>query len=437
MDVLDDIRVEKYAAYKDSGVEWLGEIPEHWTVKRLKYVFKILKRIAGKLGHNVLSITQDGIKIKDTESGEGQLSMDYSKYQFVYEGDFAMNHMDLLTGYVDISKYPGVISPDYRVFELIEANSNKQYMLLLLQLGYKNKIFYAYGQGVSMLGRWRFPAENFNDFLFPVPPLEEQAAIAKFIDRRTTLIDKTIAIEEQQIDLLKEYRQILIQRAVTRGLDPNVRMKDSGLEWIGEIPEHWKVKRLKNLCFINLETLPENTNKNLELKYVDIGNVTLENGIVQPEDYIFNDAPSRARRIAKKGDTVISTVRTYLKAIDFIDETKSTYIYSTGFAVLQPKEFVYPEFLAFYVRSDAFTDQVMFNSKGVSYPAINSIDLGRIFVLQCSMEEQKEIVLFITMAMQKITSTISLKEREIEKLKEYKTTLINSAVTGKIKVCPE
>ena len=125
--------LQKYSAYKDSGVDWLGEVPEHWEVKRLKYVFKILKRIAGELGHDVLSITQTGIKVKDTESGEGQLSMDYSKYQLVSRGDFAMNHMDLLTGYVDISKYDGVISPDYRVFELSDLNSFKNYMLLLLQ----------------------------------------------------------------------------------------------------------------------------------------------------------------------------------------------------------------------------------------------------------------------------------------------------------------
>ena len=112
--------VDKIVKLKESGVEWIGEIPEGWKVRRLKYIFKILKRISGELGHNVLSITQTGIKIKDTESGEGQLSMDYSKYQYVFRGDFAMNHMDLLTGYVDISKYDGVISPDYRVFNLID-----------------------------------------------------------------------------------------------------------------------------------------------------------------------------------------------------------------------------------------------------------------------------------------------------------------------------
>lgn len=200
---------------KASDVEWIGDIPEHWQVKRLKYVFQILKRISGELGHSVLSITQKGIKVKDTESGTGQLSMDYSKYQFVYKGDFAMNHMDLLTGYVDISKYDGVISPDYRVFDLIESNSSKEYMLLLLQLCYSNKVFYAHGQGVSMLGRWRFPSENFNIFPFPVPPKSEQIEIADFIAKTNKKIAKAISLKEKEIDKLKEYKANLINSVVT------------------------------------------------------------------------------------------------------------------------------------------------------------------------------------------------------------------------------
>lgn len=200
---------------KDSGVEWIGEIPEHWKVKRLKYVFRIVKRIAGELGHSVLSITQRGIKVKDINSGEGQLSMDYSKYQLIHSGEFAMNHMDLLTGYVDISKYEGVISPDYRVFQLIEENSAKDYLLLLLQMGYHNKTFYAHGRGVAMLGRWRFPSENFNNFLFPVPPKEEQEKIVSHVKLATIKVEKAIDLQKRQIEKLKEYKSSLIDAAVT------------------------------------------------------------------------------------------------------------------------------------------------------------------------------------------------------------------------------
>ncbi|WP_192348820.1 restriction endonuclease subunit S [Algoriphagus sp. Y33] len=200
---------------KDSDVEWIGEIPEHWKVKRLKYVVKILKRIIGYEGPPVLSITQNGIKIKDITSGEGQLAMDYSKYQIINKGEFAMNHMDLITGYVDISKYDGVISPDYRVFVPFIDEIQDEYLLGLFQVGYKSKIFYRYGQGVSQLGRWRLPADNFNEFSIPIPPKKEQSEIMDYIETQSTKIDQAISLQQTQIQKLKEYKATLIDSAVT------------------------------------------------------------------------------------------------------------------------------------------------------------------------------------------------------------------------------
>src|SRR6218665_2049592 len=184
---------------KNSGVDWIEKIPRHWEIKKLKYVVKILKRIIGYEGPNVLSITLNGIKVKDVSSGEGQLAMDYSKYQIVNKGEFAMNHMDLLTGYVDISAYDGVISPDYRVFKSDYKNVTDSFLLILFQVGYKSKIFYRHGQGVSQLGRWRFPSENFNNFFIPIPPKEEQEAISKFVEISNTKISSTISQKEKEI----------------------------------------------------------------------------------------------------------------------------------------------------------------------------------------------------------------------------------------------
>src|SRR6266446_4036184 len=137
----------RYKHYKDSGVQWLGQVPTTWGIRRIRHLFEIRKRIAGGEGYDVLAITQQGIKLKDTASGDGQLSADYSKYQFVQVGDFAMNHMDLLTGYVDISPIFGVTSPDYRVFAVRNREvCFDRYYLYLFQAGYRNKIFYAFGQ---------------------------------------------------------------------------------------------------------------------------------------------------------------------------------------------------------------------------------------------------------------------------------------------------
>ncbi len=204
---------------KDSGVEWLGEVPEHWRVKKVKYLFEIQKRISGELGYPILSITQKGIKVKDTESGKGQLSMDYSKYQFVEVGDFAMNHMDLLTGFVDISKHHGVTSPDYRVFTARDKNLVTQYFLYLFQIGYINKIFYGFGQGSSQFGRWRLPTDQFENFYFPYPSLETQQEIADYLDKKLSQMDKLEVKSNQAITLLKERRTALISAAVTGKID--------------------------------------------------------------------------------------------------------------------------------------------------------------------------------------------------------------------------
>jgi type I restriction enzyme S subunit len=204
---------------KDSGVEWIGEIPSHWESKKIKYMFKIKKDICGEEGHDVLSVTQQGIKKKDIVSGEGQLSMDYTKYQIVHIGDFVMNHMDLLTGYVDIAKFPGVTSPDYRVFSLIDEKCVDKYYLYLFQIGYKNEIFYGFGQGSSKFGRWRLPSKQFKNFKFPHPSYKEQKQIDEYLDEQTQNIDSTIEKETQRIELLKEYRQSLISAAVTGKID--------------------------------------------------------------------------------------------------------------------------------------------------------------------------------------------------------------------------
>ncbi|MBU0626043.1 restriction endonuclease subunit S [Patescibacteria group bacterium] len=208
-----------HAKMKQSGVEWLGEIPEDWKVKKFNYLFQIRKRISGKLGFDVLSITQQGIKVKDIESGKGQLSSDYTKYQHVYKGDFAMNHMDLLTGFVDLSKYDGVTSPDYRVFSLVENKASADYYLYILQMGYLNKIFYPLGQGSSEFGRWRLPTEAFKEFNAPFPPLDEQKKIATYIKDSLDKFEKLIKKSTKAIELLKERRTALISSAVTGKID--------------------------------------------------------------------------------------------------------------------------------------------------------------------------------------------------------------------------
>lgn len=205
---------------KDSGIDWLGPIPKQWEIKTVKQYFKIRKQIAGHEGYDVLSITQDGIKIKDISTNEGQMAMSYAGYQLVRPGDFAMNHMDLLTGYVDRSNYFGVTSPDYRVFELCDnVNCHPDFFLYVFQLYYKRRIFYRYGRGAASVGRWRLPAREFLNFVIPVPPIISQKRIVRFVKNNTQNIDKNILAVESQIKILSEYKNSLIAAVVTGKID--------------------------------------------------------------------------------------------------------------------------------------------------------------------------------------------------------------------------
>lgn len=201
---------------KDSGSVWFGSIPLEWDMKKIKYIFRIKKNIAGEEGYTVLSITQRGIVPKDISKNEGQLAESYANYQLVDPGDFAMNHMDLLTGWVDISKYSGVTSPDYRVFSLInDENNYSQYYLYLMQMCYTNRIFYGLGQGVSGLGRWRLQADKFLNFAVAVPPLDEQMEIAEYLDHKISELDGLIQKKEEYMGEIENYKKTLIYEYVT------------------------------------------------------------------------------------------------------------------------------------------------------------------------------------------------------------------------------
>ena len=203
------------APMKDSGVEWIGEISENFDILPINALFSIEKRILGREPEQVLSITQKGIVPKDITNNEGQMADSYAHYQIVHIGDFAMNHMDLLTGGVGISEFEGVTSPDYRVFVMKSKELNSRYFLYVFETYYRNRIFYAFGQGAANLGRWRLPAQNFKNILIPVPPVGMQNEIVTYLDTKCAKIDALIEIKQQKINKLTEYKKSLIYEYVT------------------------------------------------------------------------------------------------------------------------------------------------------------------------------------------------------------------------------
>ncbi|KAF5427065.1 type I restriction enzyme, S subunit, partial [Candidatus Methanophagaceae archaeon] len=334
--------MKRYPAYKDSGTEWLGEIPEHWEAKPIKYVGDI---VLGKMltpddkggyfrkpylrAQNITWEKLDTEDIKEMWFSEKDLSQYRLKENdlLVSEGGevgrTAIWKNELNECYIQNSVHKITI----------KSKNNPHYYLYHFQIYGKTGCFDSIVNRVSIAHLTR---EKLKEIMFLSPTLSEQQTIANYLDRKTHLIDTLIENKQKLIDLLKEQRAAIINQAVTKGLNPNVKLKDSGIEWLGKIPEHWKVKPLKYTVKINQDSLPENTPEDYEIQYIDIGNVNQDGLVNPPKVMSFDISPSRARRVVKKGDTIVSTVRTYLKAIAYVNSEDENLIASTGFAVLTP-----------------------------------------------------------------------------------------------------
>lgn len=418
--------------YKDTYVGWIGEIPKDWEVSKVKFYFIRKNNKSNEENPIVLSLARSGVKIRDIDSGEGQLAESYCGYNPVKPGDLLLNPMDLISGAnCSLSEVEGVISPAYVNLGPLE-NTYPKYYDYYFKTQYWSKALFVHGKGVSTENRWTLTNETIMNYFIPVPNYETQKIIATFLDDKTSQIDSLIEKNQRLIELLEEKRTSLINQVVTKGLDPDAPMKDSGIDWIGEIPEQWEVDYLKHRIDLNSKTLTDTTESNYEFDYVDIGSVSISNGIEKYEHMIFEESPSRARRVVKKDDVIISTVRTYLKAIAIIPD-KEDIIVSTGFAVLTPTN-INSKYLGYFVKTDYFVNLVSANSVGVSYPAINSTELVNLKVLIPLPHEQIQIAKYLDNEISKINITIKKIQKENELLEEYKQSLIYNVVTGKVKV---
>ncbi len=431
----EKIRISKYPAYKDSGVEWLGEIPEHWDAVSLGSIME-LKSDKNHPDYEVLSVYREyGVIKKDSrDDNHNVTSENTTNYKAVEPGDLVVNKMKAWQGSMGISPYKGIVSPAYITCKITSKNIYSEFLHRLLRCNSYIIEYIRISYGVRV-GQWDMHFEDFKRVTVLVPPLEEQTAIANFLDRKTTLIDQAIGIKQKQIELLKERRQILIHKAVTRGLNPNVKMKDSGVEWIGEIPEGWEVTKL---CFLTfkigdgLHGTPNYTD-NTDFHFINGNN--LSTGYIEITEQT-KTVSEREYNLHKKD----LTKNTLLLSIN---GTIGNVAFYRGETVMLGKSAAYLNFYSEvninYIK--CFLDSLVFKNYyelQLSGSTINNFSLysiGKTPIVLPSSSEQKNIVEYITSASTKIASAISLKEKEIEKLKEYKATLINSAVTGKIKVC--
>lgn len=426
--------MNRYESYKDHNVRWLNKIPSHWKVQPLWSLSK-KKSITENRGLELLSVylNKGVIKFSDvSDKRTNTTSDDMSKYQRVDSGDLVLNNQQAWRGSVGVSSYTGIVSPAYIVLEM-SKEFDREYSNYLFRDGVMVAHYLTCSKGVGSIQRnLYFPDLRTTPVI--IPPLEEQKLISRYLDKKTEQIDRLIEKIQKKIELLKEQRTSLINQCVTKGLNPNVEMKDSGVEWIGDIPSHWNVKKLKYLVSYNTNNLREDTDPDYRFNYIEIGDVDYIEGITFKEKISFEGCPSRARRIVQPFDVIISTVRTYLRAVGTVPDIPDL-ICSTGFCVLRDQSgFLNQKFLSYVVKSEWFISSVISNSYGVSYPAINASELVELKIVLPSISEQESIVEVLQSEINKYDSYLESEQSRLKLLSEYRQSLISSVVTGKVRV---
>ncbi len=434
---------EKYDAYKDSGVETLGKIPNDWDVLRFRDICDFGK------GLNITKENLEEVGIPCVNYGEV-----HSKYGFEVNPEIhqlkCVSENYLKSSPKSLLRYGDFVFAD--TSEDIDGSGNFTYLNShrITFAGYhtvivrpKDKInvrFLAYVfdsrsfrnqirkavKGVKVYSITKAILKNTNVWL---PNSDKQLEIASFLDQKTTEIDQAIAIKEQQIALLNERKQIVIQKAVTQGLDPNVPMKDSGVEWIGQIPEHWEIIKVKNLFKLIIEPAPKNNDLELLSVYTDIG--------VKPRKEL-EERGNKASTTdgywkVKKGDIIVNKLLAWMGAIGLSNYDGVT---SPAYDILRATKPLNPYIYHLLFRSPTCSAELKKHSRGIMDMRLRLYfdKFGDVLVPYAPIAEQNEIIKYIEVEEQKINAGIELINQQIEKLKEYKTTLINDAVTGKIKV---
>ncbi|MGO2672501.1 MAG: restriction endonuclease subunit S [Psychrobacter celer] len=441
-DDLTQMDYPRYESYKDSGVDWLGEIPEEWNLLKVKNIFRLAVNYAEKNnGHELLSVyTEIGVKPRKELEERGNKASTTDGYLMVEKGDIVVNKLLAWMGAIGISNYDGVTSPAYDILKAYKPINGLFYHYLFRNPRFVSELK-RHSRGIMNM-RLRLYFDKFGDVLVPFPPLEIQNETVKFIESRATQIDQAIALKQQQIAKLEEYKQIVIQNAVTKGLNPNAPMKNSGVDRIDKLPEHWEVKKFrfsfkfqrglnitkddlrdKGVLCLNygeihskygFELLPEHKLKYVDDKYTETNHKSLLNN----GDFVFADT---SEDIAGSGN------------FSYINGMMQVF---AGYHTLIAKPIIDfdSRFVAYLLDSRAFRGQVQQRVKGVKVYSITQSILKSTYIWLPPIDEQVKIVQELDLEMKLINETIQSYKTQINRLKEYKTILINQAVTGKIKI---
>ena len=427
------MQFKEYPSYKKSGVEWLGDVPEHWNLKRFGYLFdENKKKNIGLKETNVLSLSYGNIKEKNIDDNKGLLPESFETYQIIEPNNIVFRFTDLQNDKRSlrsaISKYHGIITSAYIA---VKTKQNADFYNYLFRAYDLQKVFYSMGEGM----RQSLKMDELNKMPVVLPNKDEQKRIVSFLDTETARIDTLIAKQEKLIELLEEQRKSIISNAVTKGLNPNAPMKDSGVEWLGEVPEHWEVTRLKNIgkSIIGLTYSPNEICNPDDDSYLVLRSSNVQNGQLSFLDNVYVKSYVSEKLKIKKNDILICSRN---GSRDLIG--KNTIIKNP------PKNSTFGAFMTVYRSEHAdyvywILNSYIFKAQAGSYltTTVNQLtinNLNNMTVPFAPTSEQNEIVEFLSTENLKFNNLISKQKALIEKLKEYRTSIISHAVTGKIDV---
>lgn len=421
--------MKKYDSYKESKVQWVGQIPSHWEERKAKYVFSFKKNVVGERcnEYDLLSLTLQGVIKRDLENPTGKFPSSFNTYQEVNSGDFIFCLFDNeeTPRTVGLSDFAGMITGAYDVFVQKNGDINSRYLLYYYLTIDDSKLFKPLYKGL----RKTIPFDSFMRYRIPIPPATEQNIIVSYLDEKTAEIDEQVSKVEREIELLKEFKQTEIARVVTKGLNPNIKMKPSGISWIGDIPEHWSIRKMKY-------TFDERSEKNHPDEPILCATQSL--GVIPQSMYenrvVVVNKGFENLKFVKEGDFVIS-LRSFQGGIEYAHYQG---IISAAYTILCPNCVIDSGYARILLKSHQFIQLLKTCVTGIREGQnINYDILKNKFLPIPPIEEQKGIAEYVDRKTTEIDRLIVELTYQAEYLKEYKQRLIADVVTGKINVQPD
>jgi len=421
-------QLKPYPEYKESGLPWLGRVPGHWEIRRIKTILRECDSRTTDGTGTLLSLTRlRGLVSRNDVTDKIHSAKTLIGYKRYAPGQIVMNRMQAWSGMFGTGNMKGLVSPDYAVFEVIGGHNSK---LLLERIKSPDMVeqFALASKGIGS-GFNRLYTDRFGPIPISLPPLAEQTAIVRFLDHATRRLDKMIRTKRKTIALLNEQKQAIIHRAVTRGLNPDIPLRDSGIPWLGQIPAHWEIVR--NLALFEHRVAQG-------IPGLPILQVSLHSGITR-EDLDQFGRPKRLiadhtkYKLIRSGDVAYNTMRMWQGAVGVspIDG-----LVSPAYVVLKPRAHIEPQFYNFVFRTSIYKQQVNRYSTGIvsDRNRLYWESFKQIPNIVPPYEEQRNIIQFIKQETLSLTAAITSAEREITLLREYRTRLIADVVTGKLDV---